>query len=41
VIVALTLYRWLLYLYPAHYRAEFGEEMTSVFRDAQSDFRPR
>ncbi|HKH97624.1 MAG TPA: hypothetical protein VJ999_00835 [Candidatus Sulfotelmatobacter sp.] len=31
----LTLYRCLLYLYPAIYRREFGEEMTSVFLQAQ------
>jgi hypothetical protein len=30
----LTLYRCLLYLYPAAYRQEFGEEMTSVFSEA-------
>jgi hypothetical protein len=33
---ALTVYRWLLYLYPGGYRREFGEEMTGVFRDAKS-----
>jgi hypothetical protein len=31
----LTLYRCLLSLYPAAYRCEFAEEMTSVFCDAQ------
>jgi hypothetical protein len=30
----LTLYHCLLYLYPAAYRQEFGEEMTSVFSEA-------
>lgn len=34
-------YFWLLCLYPASYRDEFGEEMTAVFRDAQSALRPR
>ena len=38
--MTLTLYRWLLYLYPGHYRAHFGEEMASVFRDARSDLPP-
>ena len=32
----LALYRRLLSLYPAAYRLEFGEEMTGVFREAQS-----
>ena len=36
----LTVYCWLLCLYPRSYRAEFGEEMTSVFREARSDFSP-
>lgn len=31
----LTLYRCLLYLYPAAYRQEFGEEMKSVFCEAR------
>jgi len=30
----LTIYCWLLRLYPGSYRHDFGEEMTSVFRDA-------
>lgn len=34
--MALTVYCWLLWLYPASYRREFGEEMTSVFDDARS-----
>lgn len=34
MIVAFTVYRWLLCLYPASYRDEFDVEMTSVFRDA-------
>src|SRR5579862_6322590 len=38
--VALTLYRWLLCLYPGSYREEFGEEMASVFRDAQVALTP-
>ena len=33
----LTLYRWLLYLYPSLYRREFADQMVSVFRDAQAD----
>jgi hypothetical protein len=33
----LTVYCWLLYLYPESYRHEFVEEMTRVFREAQSD----
>jgi hypothetical protein len=38
--MAVTLYCWLLCLYPGSYRAEFGEEMTSVFRDARSGLPP-
>ena len=34
--MALTVYCWLLCLYPGRYRHEFGEEMTSVFHDARS-----
>jgi hypothetical protein len=33
----ITVYCWLLCLYPGSYRHEFGEEMTSVFRDAQGE----
>ena len=33
--MALTVYCWLLCLYPRGYREEFGEEMTSVFRDSR------
>lgn len=33
----LRLYRGLLLLYPAAYRLEFGDEMTCVFLQAQSD----
>lgn len=33
----LSLYRWLLYLYPQLYRHEFADEMVSVFRDAHAD----
>jgi len=32
----LTVYRWMLCLYPWSYRDEFGEEMTSVFHEARS-----
>ncbi len=32
----ITVYCWLLCLYPGSYRGEFGEEMTSVFREARS-----
>jgi hypothetical protein len=35
--VADTVYCWLLRLYPASYRDEFGDEMTSVFRAAQTE----
>ena len=35
--MANTVYCWLLRLYPASYRHEFGDEMTSVFRVAQSE----
>jgi hypothetical protein len=40
VTVVLTVYCWLLCLYPGSYRGEFGEEMTSVFRDARSALPP-
>jgi hypothetical protein len=33
----LSFYRWLLFLYPSLYRREYGDEMISVFRDAQAD----
>jgi hypothetical protein len=33
----LKLYRALLRLYPADFRAEFGDEMTSVFADSQRE----
>jgi hypothetical protein len=36
----LTVYRWLVCLYPGGYRDEFGEEMTQVFHDARSDLPP-
>jgi hypothetical protein len=36
----LTVYCWLLRLYPTSYRHEFGEEMTSVFHDAQIELPP-
>jgi hypothetical protein len=35
----LSLYRCLLYLYPAPYRYEYGDEMASVFRELQSETR--
>lgn len=38
--MALTVYRWLLCLYPGSYREEFGAEMTSVFRDAGNEVPP-
>jgi hypothetical protein len=38
--MALTVCCWLLCLYPRGYREEFGEEMTSVFRDARSALPP-
>jgi hypothetical protein len=36
----LAAFRWLLRLYPVSYRDEFGEEMTSVFREARSELPP-
>ncbi len=36
----LTVYCWLLCLYPGSYRDEFGAEMTSVFHHAKSDLPP-
>ncbi len=38
--MVLTVYCWLLCLYPVSYRDEFGAEMTSVFREARSDLPP-
>ena len=38
--MALTVYCWLLCLYPGSCRQEFGEEMTSVFREARSALPP-
>lgn len=35
------LYRWLLHLFPSHYRSAFGREMTVVFQRAQADARNR
>jgi hypothetical protein len=32
-----SVYRGLLYLYPSHYRREYGDEMICVFQDAQAD----
>ena len=39
--MALTVYHWLLCLYPGSYRHEFGKEMTFVFREARSELSPR
>lgn len=36
----LTIYRWLLCLYPVAYRHEFGEEMAYVFCEARYDLPP-
>jgi hypothetical protein len=36
----LTVYCWLLCLYPRSYRHNFGEEMTFVFRDTRSSLPP-
>lgn len=33
------LYRWLLFLYPADYRATFGAEMAEAFNEAHSESR--
>lgn len=33
----LSVYRCLLYLYPADFRSDFGDEMLGVFSEAQSD----
>ena len=38
--MALTVYCWLLFLYPGSYRDELGKEMTSVFRDARNTLPP-
>lgn len=38
--MVLTVYSWLLCLYPGSYRHEFGEEMRSVFRDARNGLPP-
>jgi hypothetical protein len=38
--VVLTVYLWLLCLYPGSYRDEVGAEMTSVFREARSALPP-
>ncbi|MGA9304107.1 MAG: hypothetical protein WBW31_01760 [Candidatus Sulfotelmatobacter sp.] len=40
MIVVITVYRWLLCLYPGSYRHEFGAEMTSVFHEARSALAP-
>jgi hypothetical protein len=37
----LTFYRSLLYLYPAAYRSEFGEEMMDVLSEVQTETRNR
>lgn len=36
----LTVYCWLLCLYPRRYRHDFGDEMTCVFRDARNALPP-
>lgn len=36
----LTVYCWLLYLYPRSYRHDFGQEMAFVFRDARNALPP-
>jgi len=33
----MSLYQWLLWLYPAFHRREYGEEMTAVFCEARSE----
>ena len=38
--MALTVYCWLLCLYPGSYRDEFGAEMTAVFREARNELPP-
>jgi hypothetical protein len=38
--MVLTVYRWLLCLYPGSYREEFGAEMTCVFHDARGALPP-
>jgi hypothetical protein len=38
--VTLTVYSWMLCLYPGSYRREFGEEMMSVFRETRSELPP-
>lgn len=38
--MTLTVYCWLLCLYPGSYREEFGEEMMCVFRDARGELPP-
>jgi hypothetical protein len=40
VIIVITVYCWLLCLYPGSYRHEFGEEMASVFCQARSELPP-
>jgi len=36
----ITVYRWLLCLYPRSYRNDFGDEMTLLFRDAGNALPP-
>jgi len=38
--VVLTVYCWLLFLYPGTYRDDFGEEMTCGFCEARSELPP-
>lgn len=33
----LRIYRWLLHLYPALHREQFGDEMTAVFQEVQAE----
>jgi hypothetical protein len=40
VVVVLTVYCWLLFLYPGTYRDDFGEEMTCGFCEARSELPP-
>jgi hypothetical protein len=40
VTVVITVYCWLLCLYPGSYRHEFGEEIASVFCEARSELPP-
>jgi len=39
-VIVITVYRWLLCLYPRSYRNDFGDEMTLLFRDAGNALPP-